>query len=188
MRIDNNYTQRQPNFGKLKSINYCSMINLDTYPKEITKLVQTLKESTAFNDFFKKYDVDLYLKADWLDPIRNDTVNLVLKTEIPQTESVILYPELIFTATKGIFDSNFTLALKNLTKQVKKTETSDLQDKLFKLLKKLEEKEKQNKLKEEYEVGIVNLINDINSKKSINESQSTKTKKTFFEKLFGWLK
>ncbi len=188
MKIDNNYTQKQPNFGMLKSIKYCRKINPDTYPKEITKLMRTLKESTAFNDFFNKYDVDLYLNANWILPIENDTVNLALKTKIPRTESVILYPELLFIAKKGIYDSDFTLALKNLTKQVKKTKTSDLKDKLFKLITELEGKEKQNKLKEEYKVEIANLINDINSEKPTNERLSTKTKKTVFEKLFGLLK
>lgn len=188
MRIDNNYTQRQPNFGRLNSINYCNKINPDTYPKEIAKLVRTLKESTAFNNFFKKYDVDLYLNADWIFPIEEDTVNLVLKTKIPRTESVIWYPRLLFIAKKKIFDSDFTLAFKNLTKQVKKTKSSDLKYKLSKSLKELEEREKQKKLKEEYKAELVNLINDFNSEKPINEPQSTKTKKTFFEKLFGRLK
>ena len=54
MRIDNNYTQyRQPNFGRLKSIKYGDSNYLKFYPKATLKLLQTIKESKAFNEFSK---------------------------------------------------------------------------------------------------------------------------------------
>ena len=59
MRIDNTYTQRQQNFGRLKSITYQSHFNPDLYPEEFAKLLNTIKESKAFNEFFKQYDVDM---------------------------------------------------------------------------------------------------------------------------------
>ena len=62
MRIDNNYTQyRQPNFGRLKSIKYCNSNYLDLFPQETAELLRAVKESKAFNEFFKKYDVDMFI-------------------------------------------------------------------------------------------------------------------------------
>ena len=59
MRIDNNYTQyRQPNFGRLKSIQYGKNYYPDVYPEETARLLRTIKESKAFNEFFKQYDAD----------------------------------------------------------------------------------------------------------------------------------
>ena len=49
MRIDNNYTQIQQNFGSLKSINYRKDYYPDIYPEAIAELLKTFKESKAFN-------------------------------------------------------------------------------------------------------------------------------------------
>ena len=191
MRIDNNYTQRQPNFGKLGSIKYDNWVTPKDYPKEITKLMQTIKESPAFNDFFQKYDVNLHLKTNFFDfdiVPRVKNVSLILKTKITRTKDD-WYPELLFKAqNRGFFDIDLTTAFDRLTKKIKKVKTSDLEDKLFKLLKEKEEKEKRKNLVKKCEVEIDKIINDINSGKVGNGAQPTKTKNNLFDRLFGWIK
>ncbi len=59
MRIDTNYRQRQPNFNSLKSIKYRKDYYPKIYPKEIAEILKTFKESKAFNQFFKQYNVDM---------------------------------------------------------------------------------------------------------------------------------
>ena len=178
MRIDNNYTQRQPNFGRLKSITYQSHFNPDLYPEEFAKLLNTVKESKAFNEFFKQYDVDMYFH-EGEGPFKKDYIYMMLKTTVPKTKGNNLRPTLYLGADQGHNEpicSTYTL-LNRLTQKIKNIEFSDLKYKLDDALKELEENEKKKNTKTKVDEITDNLL-----------SPKKSEKKTFFEKLFGWLK
>ena len=178
MRIDNTYTQRQQNFGRLKSITYQSHFNPDLYPEEFAKLLNTVKESKAFNEFFKQYDVDMYFH-EGEGPFKKDYIYMMLKTTVPKTKGNNLRPTLYLGADQGHNEpicSTYTL-LNRLTKKIKNIEFSDLKYKLDDALKELEENEKEKNARTKVDEITDNLL-----------SPEKSEKKTFFEKLFGWLK
>ena len=178
MRIDNNYTQRQPNFGSLKSITYQSHFNPDVYPEEFAKVLKAIKESKAFNEFFKQYDVDMYFHEGEAI-FQREYIHMILKTKVPKTKGNNLRPTLYIGADQGFKEpicSTYTL-LNRLTQKIKNIEFSDLKYKLDDALKELEENEKKKNTRTK--VGEI-TDNLLSSEKS--------EKKTFFEKLFGWLK
>ena len=179
MRIDNNYTQyRQPNFGRLKSITYHEKLNPDIYPEEFAKLLNTVKESKAFNEFFKQYDVDMYFH-EGEGPFKKDYIYMMLKTTVPKTKGNNLRPTLYLGADQGHNEpicSTYTL-LNRLTKKIKNIEYSDLKYKLDDALKELEENEKKKNARTNVDEIADNLL-----------SLGKPKKKNFFEKLFGWLK
>lgn len=186
MRIDNNYTQyRQPNFGRLKSITYQSHFNPDIYPEEFAKLWKTIKESNPFNDFFQKYDVDVDFDTGKKLLIWRTYVRMTLNTAVPKTEDNDKKLELTFEALSP--DDRYIFwdkLLKDLTRAIKNTKSSDLKYKLYKALKEVEKKEKENNLSKKYKSEIADITNSLLTQNSPEEPK----KKTFFEKLFGWLK
>ncbi len=179
MRIDNNYTQyRQPNFGRLKSITYHEKLNPDLYPEEFAKLLNTVKESKAFNEFFKQYDVDMYFH-EGEGSFKTSYVYMTLKTTVPKTKGNNLRPTLYIGADQGSKEpicSTYTL-LNRLTQKIKNIEFLDLKYKLDDALKELEENEKKQNARTKVGEITDNLL-----------SPEKSEKKTFFEKLFGWLK
>ena len=179
MRIDNNYTQyRQPNFGRLKSITYQSHFNPDLYPEEFAKLLNTVKESKAFNEFFKQYDVDMYFHEGEAI-FQREYIYMILKTKVPKTKGNNLRPTLYIGADQGFKEpicSTYTL-LNRLTQKIKNIEFSDLKYKLDDAIKELEENEKKKNTKTKVDEITDNLL-----------SPEKSEKKTFFEKLFDWLK
>ena len=100
MRIDNNCAQRQPNFGKLRSITYQRHLNPDVYPEEFAKVLKAIKESKAFNEFFKQYDVDMSF-CEWEGLHQQDCVYMKLRTTVPKTKVNNLHPTLWFDAAEG---------------------------------------------------------------------------------------
>lgn len=178
MRIDNTSTQSQQNFGSLKSITYQRHFNPDLYPEEFTKLLNTIKESKAFNEFFKQYDVDMYFH-EGEGPFKKDYIYMMLKTTVPKTKDNNLRPTLYLGADQGLNEpicSTYTL-LNRLIQKIKNIEFSDLKYKLDDALKELEENEKKKNARKK----IDKITNSI-------LSAEKPEKKTFFEKLFGWLK
>ncbi len=181
MRIDNNYSHRQPNFGRLKSITYQKHFNPDFYPEEMTKLLKTIKASKAFNDFFKQYDVDIYF-AKGKDLFGKNYVDMMMETTVQKTEGNNCKPILLFDVQER--DNEVICPtpelINRLTKKIKNIEFSNLKYKLDNSLKQVEEKEKMEKQK-------MKLDSIVNSLLTQGAQESPK-KKTFFEKLFGWLK
>ena len=97
-----------------------------------------------------------------------------LKTTVPKTKGNNLRPELYFDAGKfNEFKPSTSTLLNRLIQKIKNIEYSDLKYKLDDALKTLEENEKKKKFDEITD----NLL-----------SPEKSEKKTFFEKLFGWLK
>ena len=178
MRIDNNYTQRQPNFGSLKSITYQSHFNPDVYPEEFAKVLKAIKESKAFNEFFKQYDVDMYFH-EGEGPFKKDYIYMMLKTKVPKTKGNNLHPTLYFGADQGLNEaicSTYTL-LNRLIQQIKNIEFSDLKYKLDDALIELKKNEKMKNAR----TKVDEITNSLHSPEKSE-------KKTFFEKLFDWLK
>ncbi len=178
MRIDNTYTQRQPNFGRLKSITYQNHFNPSIYPEEFARLLNAIKESKALNEFFKKYDVDMYFHKGE-GPFQKDYIYMMLKTTVPKTKGNNLRPTLYFGAHQGLNESicsTYTL-LNRLIQKTKNIEFSDLKYKLDDAIKELEENEKEKNARTKVDEITDNLL-----------SPEKSEKKTFFEKLFGWLK
>ena len=186
MKIDNNYTQyRQPNFGRLKSITYHEKLNPDIYPEEIAELLRTIKESKAFNEFFKKYDVDMLFDTMRSSIDKKEYVNLTLETTVPKTKGNNWYPKIIFSVNDGNKETLYRWDLINrLTQKIKDVEFSDLKMELDNLLKQLEVKEKGDNLQQKARAEIADITNSLLTQDLPVESK----KKTFFEKLFGWLK
>ncbi len=182
MRIDNNYTQKQPNFGRLKSIKYGNDTCQDLYPKEIAELLTTIKESKGFNKFFKQYDVDLFINNQIG---KHAFVNMTLKTAVPEIKNPNLYPELKFGASADPKElvTCYTL-FRELTQTIKKLEFSDLKNKFNDSLKEMKELEYRAGKKDMYRAEVDDITNSLLTQDSPVESK----KKTFFEKLFGWLK
>ena len=184
MKIDNNYTQRQQNFGRLKSITYKRHFNPDLYPEEFAEVLNTIKESKAFNEFFKQYDVDMcfyeeegLLTGEGL--LKKDHIYMMLKTTVPKTKGNKLCPTLYLGADQGLDEpicSTYTL-FNRLIQKIKNIEFSDLKYKLDDALKELEENEK----KKNARINVDKITNSL-------LSPEKPEKKTFFEKLFGWLK
>ena len=187
MRINNSYTQyRQPNFGRLKSIKFNSSKYLDLYPEETAKLLRTIKESSAFNEFFKKYDVDLLLCMGTysLGEKNTDYVDLTLTTTVPKTEGNNWYPKFEFSAKKGDKEILFYHELINiLTQRIKDVEFLDLKYKLEDSLRELAEKEQNDKLAQKARTETDDIINSLLSQ----ELTDAPKKKTFWVKLFDWL-
>ena len=184
MRINNSYTQyRQPNFGRLKSIKFNSRMYLELYyPEEIAKLLRTIKESSAFNEFFKKYDVDLFINKG--KHIQN-YVDLSLTTTIQKTEGNNLTTNFVIRAEEGNNETCYNSELlKRLTRIIKNVEYSDLKCKLEDSLKKLAEKEQRDKLEQKARAELDDIVNSLLTQDSLEAPK----KKTFFENLFGWLK
>ena len=183
MRIDNTYTQRQQNFGSLKSIKYWNDNCRNRYPKEFAELLNTIKESKAFTEFFQKYDVDVSFNkrenlfgANW--------VSMKLDTMVKSPEGENHNPILSF----GVNGRDDASLINKLTQKIKNIEFSDLKNKLDDSLKQIEAKEKMEKSKaERVAMNIAELDNITNSLLMKNIPEVPK-KKTFFEKLFGWLK
>ena len=182
MRIDNNYTQKQPNFGRLKSIKYGNDICLDLYPKEIAELLTTIKESKGFNKFFKQYDVDLFINNQIG---KHAFVNMTLKTAVPKTDGGNWYPELVIEAEASEKEACPTQYLINrLTRKIEDVEFSDLKYGLDGKLKKLEKDEEHKNLDEIYRAEIDDITNSLLSQ----EPTDAPKKKTFVDKWLGWLK
>ena len=185
MRIDNNYTQyRQPNFGRLKSIKYGDSDYLKFYPKETSKLLRTIKESKAFNEFFEKYDVDMLLDMGRSSINKKDCVELTLTT-VPKTGGNNWYPEIIYRAEEGNKENLYRCELINiLTRIIKDVEFSDLKRRLESSLEPLTNMEQMRESDKKARAQIADITNSLLTQKAPVESK----KKTFFEKLFGWLK
>ena len=182
MRIDNNYTQRQPNFGRLNSINYCNNTCRDLYPKEIAELLNTIKESKGFNKFFKQYDVDLFIDNN---NGKHTFANMTLKTTVSEIKDPNWYPELKFEASAKPGEIVTSSGLFNrLTQTIKKLEFSDLKNKLDDSLEEMKELEYRAGKKDMYRAEIDEITKSILTQ----DSPETPKKKTFFQKLFGWLK
>lgn len=186
MRIDNNYTQyRQPNFGRLKSIKYGDSGYLNLWPKETSKLLRTIKESKAFNEFFEKYDVDMLLNTGISSINKKHYVNLTLKTTVPKTEGNNWYPKIIYKAEEGNKEILYNCELVDrLTRIIKDVEFSDLKRRLECSLEHLTSMEQMRKSDKKARAEIANITNSLLTQDLPVESR----KKTFFEKLFGWLK
>ena len=186
MRIENNYKQRQPNFSSLKSIKYSNKFNPDIYPEEITKLLKTLKESKAFNEFFKQYDVDVYFnkRENFLG---KNYVSMKLDTTVQKPEGNNYNPifSVVAMDEKTVPTQNL---INSLTKKIKNIEFSDLKNKLDDILKQIEIKEKFEKSRAESKAMHKREINDITNSLISHDSPEAPKKKTFIEKLFGWLK
>ena len=187
MRIDNNYTQRQPNFGRLKSIKYCNSNYLDLYPQETAELLRAVKESKAFNEFFEKYDVDMLLDMGEYSISKKKYADLTLETRVPKPEGNNWYPRIIFEAkeeNKGIY---YKWELINiLTRKIKEVEFSNLKYNLEHSLEKLAQEEQNDKLNKKARAQIDDITNSLLRQDSHSPVESKK--KTLFEKLFGWLK
>ena len=182
MRIDNNYTQyRQPNFGRLKSIQYGKNYYPDVYPEETARLLRTIKESKAFNEFFKQYDADLFINKGKHELYQQNTdfVKMTLKTAVPKTDGGNWYPELVLEAEASEKEACPTQYLINrLTRKIEDIEFLDLKYWIDGKIKELEKEEKNKNLDEIYKAEIEDITN------SLLSSEKPK-KKTFFEKLFG---
>ena len=187
MRIDNNYTQRQPNFGRLKSIKYCNSNYLDLYPQETAELLRAVKESKAFNEFFEKYDVDMLLDMGEYSISKKKYADLTLETRVPKPEGNNWYPKIIFEAKeedKGIY---YKWELINiLTRKIKEVEFSNLKYNLEHSLEKLAQEEQNDKLNKKARAQIDDITNSLLRQDSHSPVESKE--KTLFEKLFGWLK
>lgn len=183
MRIDNNYTQKQPNFGRLKSIKYWNDICQERYPKEISELLNTIKESKAFNEFFKKYDVDVsFNKRENL--FGSNCINMKLDTMVKSPEGNNYNPILSF----GVIGRDDKSLINGLTQKIKNIEFADLKNKLYESLKQIETREKIEKSKAEMNALYIADLEDITNSLLTQNSPEVPKKKTFFEKLFGWLK
>ena len=187
MKIENNYLQyRQPNFGRLKSIQYGESYYPDIYPEETARLLRTIKESKAFNEFFKQYDVDLFIdKGKYERYKKTDFVNMTLKTAVPKTDGGNWYPELVIEAEASEKEACPTQYLINrLTRKIEDVEFSDLKYGLDGKLKKLEKDEEHKNLDEIYRAEIDDITNSLLSQ----EPTDAPKKKTFVDKWLGWLK
>ena len=104
---------------------------------------------------------------------------MMLKTTVQKTKGNNLRPTLYFGADQGLNEpicSTYTL-LNRLIQKTKNIEFSDLKYKLDDAIKELEENEKEKNARTKVDEITDNLL-------SLEKSE----KKTFFEKLFGWLK
>lgn len=110
---------------------------------------------------------------------------MTLNTAVPKTEDndkkLILAFEALSPDDRYIFLDKL---LKDLTRAIKNTKSSDLKYKLYKALKEVEKKEKENNLSKKYKSEIADITNSLLTQDTPVEFK----KKTFFEKLFGWLK
>ncbi len=192
MEIYNNYKQRQTNFGSLKSIKYDHCYP-DVYPKEMTKLFTTIKESKDFNDFFKKYDVDMFIKED----IDTRDLNMILKTTVPTNNGNNLYPEIKLVAKSKYYTEVYdgkkrtnyeptSILINDLTKQVKNMEFSNLKSKLDKSLEKLKENENLNNLKKKEKAEFDKIEKNLLTGDSSYEG-STNFVNKLFVKVLSWL-
>lgn len=192
MKIDNNYNHSQLNFGSLKSIKYSDTFLPDLYPQEITELLQSIKESKAFNEFLKKYDVDMLIKEDH----HTNDLSLILKTAVPDTKGNKLYPKIKFIAEKNYYvellsykDKKIEYShstgelISKLKEKIKNTKFSDLKTELNSALEKLKENENLNDLNKKHIAELDNITSSLLSSNSSGDSKE----KSFIEKLLGWL-
>ena len=176
MRIDNTYTQRQPNFGRLKSITYQNHFNPYIYPDQFATILKAIEESKALNEFFKKYDVDIYFHRE-VGTYRENDVYLMLKTTVPKTIGKNLHPTLFIDANEGGNEPSIYNLLYGLARKIETIEFSDLKYKLDDALKALKEIEKRK-----------NARTKVDKIKNSPPSPEKSEMETFFEKLFDWLK
>lgn len=176
MKIDNNYAQRQPNFGRLKSIQYCKNFNPDTHPKEIAELLCTIDESKAFKKFFKKYDVDMSFDSD-VFLSKTKYINMKLKTTLPEAKYKNLYPDINFWGDNW----NYRNMYDELIGHIENASFSYLESRLENSLNELIAQPNMNKI---YSAKIDKLTDSLLTQ----NLPDTPKKKTFFEKLFDWLK
>ena len=183
MRIDNTYTQRQQNFCSLKSIKYWNDNCRNRYPKEFAELLNTIKESKAFTEFFQKYDVDVsFNKRENL--FGSNSVSMKLDTMVKSPEGKNHNPILSF----GVNGRDDASLINKLTQKIKNIEFSDLKNKLDDSLKQIEAKEKMEKSKAKRTAMQIANLDDITNSLLTQNSPEVPKKKNFFEKLFGWLK
>ena len=110
---------------------------------------------------------------------------MTLKTAVPEIKNPNLYPELKFGASADPKElvTCYTL-FRELTQTIKKLEFSDLKNKLDDSLKEMKELEYRAGKKDMYRAE----IDEITKSLLTQDSPETPKKKTFFQKLFGWLK
>lgn len=180
MKIDNNYTHSQPNFGRLKSIKYGENISPNIYSEEIANLLRTIKESKAFNEFFNQYDVDLFIHKGTYTFDNKDYVSMSLKTTVPKTDGGNWHPELNYFVKEKDYISSTSSLINKLAQNIEKVEPLDLKYHLSDVIKKLEKDEKNNILKQQYRAEIDDITNSL-------LSQDEPKKKSFFKKVFDWL-
>ncbi len=147
--------------------------------------MRTIKESKAFNEFFEKYDVDLLLDMGRSSINKKDCVELTLTTTVPKTGGNNWYPEIIYRAEEGNKENLYRCELINiLTRIIKDVEFSDLKRELEASLEIEKRMEQIDKLNKKARAKIADITNSLLTQDTPVESK----KKTFFEKLFGWLK
>ena len=147
--------------------------------------MQTIKESKAFNEFFEKYDVDMLLNTGISSINKKHYVNLTLKTTVPKTDGNNWYPKIIYKAEEGNKENLYRCELINiLTRIIKDVEFSDLKRELEASLEIEKRMEQIDKLNKKARAEIADITNSLLTQEAPVESK----KKTFFEKLFGWLK
>ena len=133
----------------------------------------------------EKYDVDMLLDMGEYSISKKKYADLTLKTRVPKPEGNNWYPGIIFEAKeedKGIY---YKWELINiLTRKIKEVEFSNLKYNLEHSLEKLAQEEQNDKLYKKARAQIDDITNSLLTQNSPVESK----KKTFFEKLFGWLK
>lgn len=183
MRIESTYTQRQQNFGSLKSIKYWNDNCRNRYPKEFAELLNTIKDSKAFNEFFKKYDVNLsFNKRE--NFFGSNCVSMKLDTIVKGSEDNTYNPILSF----GVVGKDDASLINGLTQEIKNLKFIDLKNKLDNSLTQIEAKEKMEKSEAERTAMQIAKLDDITNSLLTQNSPEVPKKKTLFEKLFGWLK
>ncbi len=186
MKIDNDYKQRELNFGKLKSIEYGKGIFPDVYGKGYTEFMQAVKESKAFNKFFKQYDVDMFIKKDE----NSKDLCMILKTAVPKTYGNKWYPEINIVAESTYFSEIFSgknligisttdVLIDKLTEKIKKVTFLDLKSELDSSLRKLKEEENLANINKKYKAE----LDDITKSLLSSETEG----KNIFVKLLAWL-
>ncbi len=137
MKIDSNYKQRGLNFGKLKSIKYDNGIFSDACDKGYADFMRVIKESKAFNEFFKQYDVDMFIKNDE----QAKELCMILKTLIRRSLGNNLYPTIKINVEPTYFSKllgrgktmrkpTIDALINKLTEKIKKVTFSDLKSEL----------------------------------------------------------
>ena len=194
MIIDNNYKYKHSNFGSLKSIKYSDKFYPEIYSEEVSKLLQSVKDSKAFNEFFKKYDVDMLIKEDKY----TENLNMILKTTVPTNNGNNLYPKVklavnskyfsgLYTGRKLTYTLSTNSLIDKLTEKVKNVTFSDLKTELDSSLKKLKEKENLNDLKQKHRAELDKIANSLLTEDSHEGAKEKNFIDKFFEKVLGWL-
>lgn len=112
-------------------------------------------------------------------------VDLTLTTTVPKTEGNNWYPKIIYRAEEENKETLCSWDLINrLTRIIKDVEFSDLKRELKASLEIETSMEQMDKLNKKAKAEIADITNSLLTQDTPVESK----KKTFFEKLFGWLK